>query len=84
MANGWTPERRARQARAIRRWRPWEHSTALEPQKVRRLTSKKLKLSVDRTDGHQRSSSDGLIDDVRICNRALSAAEVNKLYQMGR
>ena len=25
--NGWTPEQRARQAQAIRRWRPWEHST---------------------------------------------------------
>ena len=25
--NGWTPERRARQAEAIRRWRPWEYST---------------------------------------------------------
>jgi len=27
MANGWTPERRARQAELIRSWRPWEHST---------------------------------------------------------
>jgi hypothetical protein len=27
MANGWTPERRARQAEAIKRWRPWEQST---------------------------------------------------------
>ncbi|PRH81507.1 hypothetical protein C6N40_11865 [Arenimonas caeni] len=27
MANGWTPERRARQAELIRRWRPWEQST---------------------------------------------------------
>ena len=27
MATGWTPERRARQAEAIRRWRPWEQST---------------------------------------------------------
>ena len=27
MANGWTPERRARQAKLIRQWRPWEHST---------------------------------------------------------
>ncbi|MNO00811.1 hypothetical protein D3C81_2207780 [compost metagenome] len=27
MANGWTPERRARQAELIRRWRPWEEST---------------------------------------------------------
>jgi hypothetical protein len=27
MANGWRSERRARQAQAIRRWRPWEQST---------------------------------------------------------
>jgi hypothetical protein len=27
MANGWTPERRARQSAAIRNWRPWEHAT---------------------------------------------------------
>lgn len=25
--NGWTPERRARQAELIRSWRPWEQST---------------------------------------------------------
>jgi hypothetical protein len=27
MANGWTPERRARQAALIRTWRPWDSST---------------------------------------------------------
>lgn len=27
MGNGWTPERRARQAALIRTWRPWEKST---------------------------------------------------------
>ena len=27
MANGWTSERRARQAELIRTWRPWERST---------------------------------------------------------
>jgi hypothetical protein len=27
MANGWTSARRAKQAQAIRTWRPWEHST---------------------------------------------------------
>ncbi len=27
MSNGWTPERRARQAEAIRRWQPWARST---------------------------------------------------------
>jgi hypothetical protein len=26
-ANGWTPERRARQSAAIAAWRPWERST---------------------------------------------------------
>lgn len=27
MANGWTQERRARQAKLIQKWRPWEKST---------------------------------------------------------
>jgi hypothetical protein len=27
MTNGWTPERKARQAELIRQWRPWEKST---------------------------------------------------------
>jgi hypothetical protein len=27
MANGWTSERRARQAALIRQWRPWERAT---------------------------------------------------------
>jgi hypothetical protein len=25
--SGWTPERRAKQAEAVRRWKPWEKST---------------------------------------------------------
>jgi hypothetical protein len=27
MANGWTPERRARQAELIHRWKPWKQAT---------------------------------------------------------
>lgn len=27
MANGWTPERRARQAEIIQRWQPWKNSS---------------------------------------------------------
>ena len=27
MANGWTPERRARQAELIKSWQPWKQST---------------------------------------------------------
>ena len=26
-STGWTPERRAKQAEAIRKWKPWEQST---------------------------------------------------------
>lgn len=37
MANGWTPERRARQAELIQRWKPWEKArgaTTLEGKTV--------------------------------------------------
>lgn len=27
MGNGWTPQRRARQAEAIKSWKPWKKST---------------------------------------------------------
>jgi len=27
MANGWTPERRAKQSKLIKTWKPWEKST---------------------------------------------------------
>ncbi len=27
MANGWTPERRTRQAALIKSWKPWEHAS---------------------------------------------------------
>lgn len=27
MANGWTPERRARQSKLIKQWKPWNRST---------------------------------------------------------
>ena len=32
MANGWTPERKAEQRKAIYRWRPWEKSTGPKSQ----------------------------------------------------
>ena len=27
MSNGWTPERRERQSKAIQRWQPWQQAT---------------------------------------------------------
>jgi hypothetical protein len=40
MANGWTPERRARQAELIRTWRPWEKSTGPVTAKGKRKAAK--------------------------------------------
>ena len=33
MANGWTTERRARQAKLIQQWRPWDKSTGPKSEK---------------------------------------------------
>lgn len=40
MANGWSPERRQRQAQAIRTWRPWEHSTGPRTKAGKGVTSR--------------------------------------------
>lgn len=40
MANGWTPERRARQADAIRRWRPWDRSTGPKSEEGKAASSR--------------------------------------------
>ena len=40
MAKGWTPQRRARQARLIRKWRPWEKSTGPRTETGKRTVSR--------------------------------------------
>ena len=40
MANGWTPERRARQAQLIRGWRPWARFTG--PRTIEGKASSKM------------------------------------------
>lgn len=40
MANGWTPERRARQAALIRTWRPWERSTGPKTEAGKAMVAK--------------------------------------------
>ncbi|TYZ53315.1 hypothetical protein C2I33_19845 [Ralstonia solanacearum] len=39
MANGWTPERRAKHAEAIKRWRPWERSTGPKSDEGKKVAS---------------------------------------------
>jgi len=42
MANGWTPERRARQAELIRTWCPWKNRRDRERQRVSTRISERL------------------------------------------
>jgi len=39
-ANGWTLERRAKQAEAIARWKPWEQSTGPRTAEGKAVTSR--------------------------------------------
>ncbi len=77
MANGWTPERRARQAEAIRRWKPWEKSTGPKTDEGKAASASNF-LKAPRT--HVRSlmpafkvaallgDVDGLVELVRLVN----------------
>jgi hypothetical protein len=40
MANGWTPERRAKHSEAIRRWKPWEKSTGPKTEAGKAVSSR--------------------------------------------
>jgi hypothetical protein len=40
MSNGWTPERKARQAELIKTWRPWERSTGPKSAEGRALVAR--------------------------------------------
>ena len=39
MANGWTPERRAKQSALIRNWKPWDHSTGAQTAEGKAVSS---------------------------------------------
>jgi hypothetical protein len=47
MANGWTPERKARQAAMIRAWKPWERSTGPVTQEGKAESSKNRQRALD-------------------------------------
>lgn len=40
MSNGWTPERRAKQAEAIRRWKPWKRATGPKTERGKAASSR--------------------------------------------
>ena len=48
MAHGWTPERRARQAEAIRSWRPWSKSTGPKTSSGKAIAARNRQASLDK------------------------------------
>ena len=40
MANGWTPERKAKQSELIRQWKPWQHSTGAKTVEGKAIVAK--------------------------------------------
>lgn len=48
MANGWTPERRARQSALIRTWQPWKKSTGPKTPEGKTRSSHALKHGMGR------------------------------------
>ncbi|MDA8416482.1 MAG: hypothetical protein M0Z78_05340 [Betaproteobacteria bacterium] len=60
MANGWTPERRARQAELIRTWKPWTRSTGPQTPEGKIASSKNRQLSLDRARQDIERAEEGL------------------------
>ena len=46
-SNGWTPERRARQAELIRAWKPWEQSTGPKSPEGKAIASANRQRALD-------------------------------------
>lgn len=40
MANGWTPERKAKQSELIRQWKPWDKSTGAKTVEGKAIVAK--------------------------------------------
>ena len=40
MANGWTPERKAKQSELIHNWKPWQHSTGAKTVEGKAIVAK--------------------------------------------
>jgi hypothetical protein len=72
--HGWTPERRARQALAIRRWKPWDRSTGPRTEQGKRTVSRNL--DARRIDGTARAIREILKMAAALRRRALAQVRI--------
>ena len=56
MGNGWTPERRARQAAMIRTWAPWKASTGPKTSKGKQASAANRQRSLDAADAELKAA----------------------------
>lgn len=69
MANGWTDERRARQAELIRTLRPWEKSTGARTPEGKARSAQNRALSLERARQEVRQAQDALLAAKRRLHR---------------
>ena len=69
MANGWSDERRARQAQMIHSWRPWEKSTGAKTPEGKARSAQNRVLSLERARQEVRQAQDALLAAKRRLHR---------------
>ena len=74
MANGWTLERRHRQAELIRSWRPWERSTGPKTDQGKDASSQNALRHGMRTEAWRRERQD-LREYMRMVEERMTALE---------
>lgn len=70
--SGWTPERRVKQAEAVRRWKPWEKSTGPRTEAGKARSSQNADKGI--------AALDARMLQVRLKWRAAREAELDNAY----
>lgn len=75
MANGWTPERRAKQSAMIRNWKPWEKSTGAKTAEGKLKSSQNSKT-------HGAYTEENREMQIIICKLISDSKELNRKYKI--
>lgn len=77
--NGWTPERRSRQAEMIHRWQPWKHSTgAKTPEGKAKSSRNAFRFTIRKL----RRFSDYLAMQRELFNKGLPCASIETINRV--
>jgi hypothetical protein len=75
MANGWTLERRAKQAEMIRKWKPWEKSTGAKTAEGKLRSSQNSKTHGAYTEENREMK-------IIICKLILNSKKLHEKYRI--